>query len=247
MYYFSEMNNDTTISLCFKQCKYWTKKTPKLKLMNWKKIITKPTDNPCQPALETSSAALLVLYSNLLCHTVFSRKPHHLPSQWVTGVSHNHRATFQAKFIFQGSSHCSESGRAASPGMPRNVAVSQELSPAPACRELGRVGPGLLPSNTTGLYAVSASILLIVCFILCKAVAKWHLNVLKMFSTQALKKKVISLLTMDTIASLSCCFKPKTVARCSFFCLPVFYTLWGKNRLNDWLSSQTVHFKLKIQ
>lgn len=72
-----------------------------------------------------------------LCHTVFSRKSYHLPSQWVTGVSHNHRATFQAKFIFQGSWHCSESGRAESPGMPRNVAVSQELlSPAPAFRSL---------------------------------------------------------------------------------------------------------------
>lgn len=29
MYYFSEMNNDATISSCFKQYKYWTKKSPK--------------------------------------------------------------------------------------------------------------------------------------------------------------------------------------------------------------------------
>lgn len=185
-----------------------------------------------------------------LCHAVFSRKPHQLPSQWLTGVSQNHRATFQAEFIFQGSCHHSESG---SPGTPRNVRVSQELlSPAQPAVSLAGWDQGSCPAAHTGLYSVSASVPLFVGFILyiilCKAVAKWHLNVLKMFSTHAVKKKVISLLTMDTITSLSCCFKSKTFARCSFFCLPVFfYTLWGKNRLNDWLSSQTVHFKLKIQ
>lgn len=78
-----------------------------------------------------------------LCHSVFSRKPHHLPSQWVTGVSQNHRATFQAKFIFQGSSHYSESGRTEALERPGMWQCHRSC-----CLQLGRMGPGLLPSNT---------------------------------------------------------------------------------------------------
>lgn len=114
------------------------KNPPKPKLMHWKKIIKKPTDNPCQPALGNLGCSTPGSLFKDLCRTVFSRKPHHLPSQWVTGVSQNHRPTFQAKFIFKGSSHYSESGRTESTGTPRSAAVSQELLPPAPASSLAR-------------------------------------------------------------------------------------------------------------
>lgn len=109
------------------------KKNPKLKLMNWKKIIKKPTDTPGQPALETLSAALLALYSNPTA-TLFSQGNHIIPSQWVRAVSQDHRAKSISEAapiaLSQGEQEC---------GRGTGAAV-----PSPS--QLGRVAPGLLPS-----------------------------------------------------------------------------------------------------
>lgn len=93
--------------------------------------------------------------------------------------------------------------------------------------ELGGVGPGYLPKQYRPCFKLCllqffSLFALVLCIILCKAIVKWNLNALEMFSTYAVKKQVISLITMDIINSLSCCCKPQTFARCSIFCPHVF-------------------------
>lgn len=95
------------------------KNLSKSKLMNLKKIL-KAHRQPLSASIRNLICSTPGSLFKSLCHTVFPRKPHHLPSRWLTGVSQNHRATFQAKSIFQGSCHHSESGRTEStecPGM----------------------------------------------------------------------------------------------------------------------------------
>lgn len=110
------------------------------------------------------------------------------------------------------------------------AASSTSLQPGTAASGSGGWDQGSCPATQTALYAGSASVRLFVCLILhiilCKAVAKWHLSALKMFSTHSVKKKVISCLTMDTITSLSLVvLNPRHLPGVpSFVCL--FFTLF---------------------
>lgn len=146
--------------------------------------------------------------------------------------SQNHRATFQAKFIIKGRSHYSE--RKESIETSKNAVQYHKEQPPPwpavtlgfqPSLEFGGVGRGFLCSN-------SDSVLCCLCFTSSDGLfqfslhyfAQGHsahsLSVLKMFSADAVKQWIISLITTDIINSLSCC-KLRAFARCSFFC-PVF-------------------------